>query len=175
MKNRIGYKLILAIAVVSVTIIGAFSYLLTNSERRALIAQVEHNAHQLSETIKSGTKHDMLLNLPEGLRDAIDTMGRQEGIEQVRIFNKDGEITYSSEPSAIGSLVDKRAEACYACHAADRPLERLPTTERTRIFEVREGHDAAWASSIRSTTSRRAPRRRATPTRPSRRCSVCST
>jgi len=139
MMNRIGYKLILAIAVVSVTIIGAFSYLLTHSARRALIAQVEHNAHQLSETIKSGTKHDMLLNLPEGLRDAIDTMGRQEGIERVRIFNKDGEITYSSEPSAIGSLVDKRAEACYACHAADRPLERLPTTERTRIFEVREG------------------------------------
>lgn len=140
MKNRIGYKLIFAVAIVSVTIIGAFSYLLTNSERRALIAQIEHNAQQLSETIKSGTKHDMLVNVPEGLRDAIDSTGQQEGIEQVRIFNKDGKITYASDSTVIGSMVDKRAEACYACHAADRPLERLPTTERTRLFRAREDH-----------------------------------
>ena len=139
MRNRIGYKLILVVAVVSATIIGGFSYLLNSSQHEALISHVEHNAQQLSETIKSGTKHDMLLNLPEGLHNAIDTIGRQEGIEAVRIFNKDGAITYSSERATVGTMVDKRAEACYACHAADRPLEKLPTTERTRIFDVPDG------------------------------------
>ena len=32
--------------------------------------------------------------------------------------------------------LDKRAEACYACHAEGRPIERLPVTDRARIFEI---------------------------------------
>ena len=137
---KISYKLILAVAIVSVTIIGGFSYVLTGSQQRALISQVEHNAHQLSETVKSGTKHDMLLNRRERVHRTIDTIADQDGIEKVRIFNKEGEIIYSSDKAAVGSMVDKQAEACYACHAADRPLERLSVTERTRIFTGEDRH-----------------------------------
>jgi two-component system NtrC family sensor kinase len=35
--------------------------------------------------------------------------------------------------------VDKKAEACYACHAVDKPLERLDTPERSRMFRS-NGH-----------------------------------
>jgi two-component system NtrC family sensor kinase len=140
MRSWISYKLILVVAAVSVTIIGVFSFLLTSSHHEAAILQVERNAHQLSETIKSGTKHDMLLNLPEGLQNEIDTIGRQDGIEQIRIFNKDGVITYSSDRTVVGSSVNKQAEACYGCHAADRPIEKLPMAERTRIFSRGDGH-----------------------------------
>jgi two-component system NtrC family sensor kinase len=136
---KISFKLILAVAVVSVTIIGVFSYLLIDSQHRALISEVGHNAHQLSETIKSGTRHDMLLNQPERLHRTIDTIGEQDGIEEVRIFNKEGEIIYSSDRATVSRMVDKQAEACYACHAADRPLERLSITERTRIFAGADG------------------------------------
>jgi two-component system NtrC family sensor kinase len=136
---KISYKLILAVALVSVTIIGVFSYILINSQHRALISGVGHNAHQLSETIKSGTRYDMLLNQPERLHRTIDTIGEQDGIEEVRIFNKEGEIIYSSDRTAVSRMVDKQAEACYACHAADRPLERLSINERTRIFAMADG------------------------------------
>ncbi|MDH3308521.1 MAG: ATP-binding protein [Acidimicrobiia bacterium] len=125
-------------AVVLVATVGAFSYFLTSSQHQALVSQVEHSAHQISETIKSATKHDMLLNRRERLHLTIDTLGQQDGIEQVRIFNKEGAIIYSSDRSAIGTMVDKRAEACYGCHAADRPLEKLSIPERTRIFKGQE-------------------------------------
>jgi two-component system NtrC family sensor kinase len=36
-------------------------------------------------------------------------------------------------------MVDKRAEQCYACHKAGRPLERLTSNSRSRVFEAR-GH-----------------------------------
>lgn len=132
----ISFRLILVIAWVSIAIIGIFSYFLTSSQHRALIAQVEHNAQQVSETIKSSTFEDMLLNRRDRLHRMIDTFGKQEGIEQVRIFNKEGSIIYAAERADIGAMVDKRAEACYACHAADQPLEKLPLTERTRVFSV---------------------------------------
>ncbi len=140
MSTRVSSKLILAVAVVSIATIGVFSYLLTDAQHRAMITQVEHNANQISETIKSSTQQDMRLNRRDDLHRMIDTIGRQDGIEGVRIFNKEGEIIYSAEADVIGTLVDKRAEACYACHAADRPLERLPVAERTRVFRAGEDH-----------------------------------
>jgi hypothetical protein len=50
-------------------------------------------------------------------------------------LNKEGEIIYSSSSRDIGKMVDKNAEGCYACHAANKPLERLPIKDRTRIFQ----------------------------------------
>ena len=32
-------------------------------------------------------------------------------------------------------MVDQKAEACYACHTANEPLERLPMEDRMRIYD----------------------------------------
>ena len=78
----------------------------------------------------------MLLNQRESVYRIITTIGKQDGIKKVRIFNKDGAISFSTDHLDVGQMVDKRAEACYACHAVDQPLERLPIPERTRIFQL---------------------------------------
>ncbi|MCJ7663103.1 MAG: ATP-binding protein, partial [Desulfobacterales bacterium] len=56
-------------------------------------------------------------------------------IERVRIFNKEGKIQFSSDWGELGTMVSKKAEACYACHAVDKPLERLDIPKRSRIFQ----------------------------------------
>jgi two-component system NtrC family sensor kinase len=137
MMNKISHKLI-AVGIVTIAIVGVFSYFITKSNQRTFILKVEHYAHQLSEMIKSSTKSDMLFYRRERVHEIIDTIGQQEGIEKVRIFNKDGIIIYSSDRSVVGTMVDKRAEACYACHTADQPLERLSISERTRIFQLED-------------------------------------
>jgi len=134
-KNKISHKLI-AVVSVTIAIVGVFSYFLIKSQQQTYLLRVEHNAHQLSEMIKNSTKYDMLYNRREHVHNIIDTIGQQEGIEKVRIFNKEGKIIYSSDKSVIGKMVDKRTEACYACHTADQPLERLSIAERTRIFQL---------------------------------------
>lgn len=136
MQAKISYKLIAAVGAVAIVIIGVFAYLILNSHQRQLIAELERSAHQLSETVKNSTKYDMLLNQRESVHRIIETIGMQEGIEKVRIFNKEGTVIFSTDSLDIGRMVNKRAEACYACHAADQPLERLPISERTRIFQA---------------------------------------
>ena len=138
MKNKISHKLI-AVGIVTIAIVGSFSYLITKSNQRTFIQKVELYAHQLSEMIKSSTKSDMLFYRRERVHEIIDTIGQQEGIEKVRIFNKEGIIIYSSDRSVVGTMVDKRAEACYGCHTADQPLEGLSISERTRIFQIGDG------------------------------------
>ena len=138
MKNKISYKLI-AVGIVTVAIVGLFSFFITKSNQHTFVLKVEHYAHQLSEMIKSSTKSDMLFYRRERVHEIIDTIGQQEGIEKVRIFNKEGIIIYSSDKTVVDTMVDKRAEACYGCHTADQPLERLSISERTRIFQLKDG------------------------------------
>src|SRR4030043_539551 len=45
---------------------------------------------------------------------------------------------FSSVKEEAGHVVDEHAEACYACHAEQEPLERLDIPERSRIFKVEE-------------------------------------
>jgi two-component system NtrC family sensor kinase len=137
--NRISYKLIVATGGVAFVIITVFAYLMLDAQRRQLLAEVERSANQLSETIKSSTRHDMLLNRSESVHRIINTIGAQEGIEKVRIFNKEGEIIRSTDPGDLGRMVDQHTEACDMCHAADKPLERVPASERTRIFTAASG------------------------------------
>jgi len=136
MRNKISYKLIVAVGSVALVIIGIFAWVMLTAHREQLISEVRRSAHQLSETVKNSTHYDMLLNQRESVHRIINTIGKQEGIKKVRIFNKDGAIIYSTDYVDVGQMVDKRAEACYACHAVDRPLERLPISERTRIFRL---------------------------------------
>jgi two-component system NtrC family sensor kinase len=139
MKKMLGLQLIIAVALASVTILGTFAYFVVRGERRAMIAQIEANAIQLSETIKSATRHAMLVNHRENVHRIIDTIGSQEGIDRVLIFNKEGFIIYSPDSALEGTMVDKQAEACFVCHAAGAPLERLSQEDRTRIFHGPDG------------------------------------
>ena len=136
MLTKISYKLIVAVGSVALLIIGVFAYGILSAHRQQLIGEVRRSALQLSETVKNSTHYDMLLNQRESVHRIITTIGKQDGIKKVRIFNKEGAIIFSTDHLDVGQMVDKRAEACYACHAADRPLERLPTSERTRIFQL---------------------------------------
>ncbi len=134
MTSKISHKLIVGVAGVAVVIIGIFAWVILDSQQRLLLADLERAANQLSATIKSSTRDDMMLNRPEDVHRIISTIGAQEGIGKVRIFNKEGRIILSTDESEKGRMVDKKTEACYMCHAADQPLERLAVSQRVRIF-----------------------------------------
>jgi len=136
MFKKIGFKLIVAVGVTALLTIGIFSYFNIQSHSSSLLAEVERSANQLSETVKHSTRYDMLLNQRDRINIIINTIGQQPGIRSVRVLNKIGEIIYSSNQKDIGKMVDKKAESCYACHAANKPLERLAIKDRTRIFRT---------------------------------------
>src|SRR5271167_247945 len=50
-----------------------------------------------------------------------------------------GRISFSSDASEVNTYVDKRGEACYACHAQAQPLTKLNRPDRFRIFKP-NGH-----------------------------------
>jgi two-component system NtrC family sensor kinase len=76
----------------------------------------------------------MLRNDREGLYHSIQTMAAEPGVEKIRIFDQEGRITYTTDSVEENHVVDKTAEACYACHAQSQPLARLNRPDRFRIY-----------------------------------------
>ena len=91
------------------------------------------SANRLSDVIKRSTHYSMLLNRREDVFKIIRTIADEPGIHRIRIYNKKGEITYSTAAEEVGHRVDMKAEACYACHSMGEPLEALSITKRSRI------------------------------------------
>ena len=141
MRNRIGTRLIVGVGMVTVLVIGSMSFLILRQHTAQLVLERTRSANQLSETIKSSTHFDMLENRRDSLHRQIRAIGllNQEGIRKVRLFNKEGQIMFSSDEDEIGTSLDKQAEACYACHARGRPLERLDKEARVRFFPGENG------------------------------------
>ena len=137
--NRLGLILPATIALGTLLLVGTAALLFLQAQERHLLNEVRRGAALFSETIKSSTYHDMLADRRESAYLVMDTIGHQAGIDRVRFFNKEGRITFSSDRAETNTLVDKRAEQCYGCHEAGRPLERLTMSTRYREYASR-GH-----------------------------------
>jgi two-component system NtrC family sensor kinase len=122
-----------------VLIFGLLGYLNVRLHRQHLEQNTLLSAERISDVIKQGTTDYMLRNDREGLYRSIQTMASEPGIEKIRIFDQEGRITYTTNSTEQNHVVDKTAEACYACHAQSQPLARLNRPDRFRIYRNAAG------------------------------------
>ena len=141
--NSIGMKIILSVVGMILIVNGALAWLFLGIQRDNLNHSILRTATQLSETIKKSIQNDMLENRKEAAYKIMETIGRQEGIEKVRVYSSEGKILFSSDNTGeVGRMVNQKAEACFGCHSEARPLERLATSERSRIFLSEHSEDS---------------------------------
>jgi len=133
--TKISLKLIFTVGIVTIAIFSVFSFFSIQAQRNELLSQAEVYASKLSETIRNSTHLSMLENRSDQTHNIINTISQEPGLQEIRIFNKEGRIMFSSQKEFIGEMVDQKAEACYACHTANEPLEKLPMEDRMRIYD----------------------------------------
>ncbi len=134
--NKIGTRLILAVSLTVIIIIGVFAYFNVQSHSKNLISEVERHTNQLSETIKNTMQFDMLQNHRNHIARILNIVGEEKCIKKVRLINKQGKIVHSTSKDEIGSVVNKKTDNCSLCHAGSEPRQNLPIEERTRIFQI---------------------------------------
>lgn len=132
-------KLLLTICLTVAACGGLLAWVTVRYAQTARVDLMIRGANQFSDTVKRSLHHAMLANRWSDAVHIMEAIGKQEEVRRVRVFSKEGAILFSTEQSEIGRSVDKRAESCYACHAAEQPLERLHTPDRARIFQDRDG------------------------------------
>ena len=129
-------KILLSVIIVVVVIEGIFLYLNIRSLSRQILGKTEEEVFNLSETIRLSIRNAMIMDRRDEYQRIIDDVAQRKGIVEVRIFNKQGEITVSSDRTKVGTVVDKQAEACYGCHREGEAKVLLPSDSKTRIYHT---------------------------------------
>jgi two-component system, NtrC family, sensor kinase len=134
--HSLGGKLVILLVASMTLVFGVLGYLNIQLERQRLEQSTLASAERISDVIKRNASYYMLRNERDGLYHMISDIGNEPGMVRIRIFNGEGRISFSSDPKEMDSFVDKRTEACYACHSQSQPLARLNRPDRFRTYTL---------------------------------------
>jgi two-component system NtrC family sensor kinase len=104
--------------------------------RENLVTTAVVTEQRLAGVIFQSTRTSMLRNDREQLLEIIRSIAAQPGVRKIRIFSKNGKVQFSTLPGEAGTMVNKRADACFFCHSSGKPLEKPRTRDTWRIYQA---------------------------------------
>ena len=133
--NTLSVRLIISLSSILIILLSVYTYFILNRLNNYLTESRYQTSYNISEIIKKSTRYGMLLNRPEDVHSIINTLRSLKGVEEIRIYNKLGTISYSTNPAEINKKVDLTAEACIGCHNSSVPLQSLTNHDRIRVYK----------------------------------------
>jgi two-component system NtrC family sensor kinase len=138
--HSLSFRVVAGLSILLLALFGMYSYFAIHFYTEQMMSYRLESANRLSDVINKSTHYSMLLNRKEDVYQTIMTIGKEPGVEGIRIYNKRGEIMFSTDQREEHSIVNMNAEACFACHDQAKPLEALPTNNRMRIYTSPKGY-----------------------------------
>lgn len=133
-------KLILAVGLILLVTLSIWGYFTLKYLKRKNMDDIITATDRLGNTILLGTHYAMMLNSRDDIKQIITNIARQNEIENIRIYNKQGEIKYSNNPVEIDRSTNIKSEACFICHRTTPPITTVDLPQRTRIINSPKGH-----------------------------------
>jgi two-component system NtrC family sensor kinase len=94
----------------------------------------------MAQTVQFTTRIHMLENKKNKLQETIHYIASEiPGIEAIRIIDKKGKISNTTQPREMGRIIDQSEPECAICHAGGEPLEAVDRKERMRIMRSDSG------------------------------------
>ena len=137
--RTIAFKLFLVTVTVQTLILAALTVASIQVQQSNLMENVTQSAVRVSDLIARSTRHSMMLNKKEEVQQIIGSVGGEPGIAGLRIYNKQGVVTFSTNPADLWTKVDMNAEACVSCHSSGLENPHTSSTTLTRIFTNADG------------------------------------
>ena len=132
--NRLSVQLILVISLVLIATFAFQALYTVNKLKEDLTNSLSQNAYNISDIIKKSTRYSMLLNRRDDVYHIINTIGTEAGVEKIRIYNKQGQIIFSTDSTEVFKNVDMTEESCIACHVEGKHVVNLPVSNKIRTF-----------------------------------------
>lgn len=128
MPRRLARKLMLSITVIVIIVAAVSGLVNVTTEEQQLLNTIFLGADQLSKAITSATWHAMLDDHREAAYEVMQTIALKQGIDRIRMFNRAGQVMFSTNPEDKAGAVDALPES--------KPPD-LPS--RVRIFRGANG------------------------------------
>jgi histidine kinase len=133
-------KLIVSVGLMLLLSLATWAYMNTNYQKKKFMADIISNTDRLTNTVRLGAHYAMMLNSRDDINQIIQNISKQQEIENIRIYNKEGKIKFSNKTAEVESTTNIEAEACYICHRSEPPLSKVSLEQRTRIFHSPKGY-----------------------------------
>jgi two-component system NtrC family sensor kinase len=146
--STLSAKLVVLLVAATIAIVGTLGLLNIRLHRRHLESATVQSAERMSDVIKRSTSYHMMRNDREALYRMIRDMAAEPGVNRIRIINDQGKIAFSSSDAEVNTFIDKRAEACDACHGAGQPRTQVARAERSRVLRANGGRVMAVITPI---------------------------
>ena len=139
-RNNLKLKVSLYLALALSVVMFGFVAVLAREHTAELEKEIARHVTQISDLIVKSTRHAMLLNKRDLADKIISDIGKQKGIEWVRVISKDGTIIHSNIEAEVGFSVEQKAPPCVYCHLSSKPIDRLPDEDRWKIYNTADQH-----------------------------------
>lgn len=136
--NRLSIKLTVIILGILLINLAVYTFYTISVLKKDLIEASSQNAYNISDVIKKSTRYSMLLDRRQDIYEIINTIGQEAGVEKIRIYNKQGKISYSTDSAEINRTVDIKNEACNVCHYRPTLPTNLTRNEMIREFTFKK-------------------------------------
>ena len=137
--RRLAVRMGLGLCLGAAAILYTADQLSLDRQRLQLEGLVALSADRTAGIIHRAAHDGMLRNDADGVRRIIENIAAQEGVDSVRIYNKEGRVRVSSRHGEEGALVDKHSDECIACHAGPQPRAGLERVDRIRMLRATDG------------------------------------
>jgi len=131
---NLSTKLLICLIGSMAFIFGIIGVMSVRMHRQHLLEAIVMSADRTSDVIRRSTRYSMLKDERKVVYQIINTIAHEPGMIKIRIFNKEGKITFSTDALEINSFVNKQADACYGCHSRAQPLSKLSSPDRSRDY-----------------------------------------
>ena len=139
MPYRLGTKLMLALTILIVLISSATAYLNLHAQKNRLVETMVRGADQLSRGITSATWHAMLADNRDSAYEIMQVIAHKQGMDRIRIFNREGQLMYSTDTAERRTVEQIQSEVCRSCHKKGVVKSSLDVNARVRFANSPSG------------------------------------
>jgi hypothetical protein len=139
MFKTLTARAIIPVAVAVTGFVVVCCILLYSVMKTDMISDTTMHETNLANTIIKSTRYAMLKSDRDMLKNIIENIGDQKGVEHVRIFNKKGLIMFTEDAREINRFVDKKTSGCTSCHDRPVPAATIGSMKMARRFVNERG------------------------------------
>jgi two-component system NtrC family sensor kinase len=135
LRLRLSLYLLLALSPAALLL----PYLIVQHQRDHLQGEIARQVTEIAQLIVKSTRYTMLVNEREIAEKIVEDIGRQPGIERVRVINADGTIIHSNRRAEFLRSIERTEPPCNVCHKTAEPLQQVADRDRWRIDTAADG------------------------------------
>ena len=116
-RDRLSSRLLFFTTVAGLVIVAAFFVAELRFER-FVVQQAAEESDLVAQTVANAIHRAMLLDRREDAYRILEDVGRQPGVDRIRLLDHGGRVAFSTDSSETGRTLDPRGPQCVVCHSA---------------------------------------------------------